>query len=62
MSRPVVAEFELRALPMGTVLTHATGAGYVVIGNDASGYPIVVRQLTATNPSEWQIYSVPQPL
>jgi len=54
-----VIERELRALLIGTVLTHADGSGYVVIGHDVNGFPIVVRQLTATNPMEWRIHSVP---
>jgi hypothetical protein len=54
-----MSEEDLKRLPIGTVLSHASGYGVVVVGHDSNGFPIVVRQLTATNPSEWRVFSKP---
>ena len=45
---------EVLGLQVGDSVTSLfSGNGYVVIGHEINGTPIVVRQLSMNNPTEW---------
>ena len=45
---------ELKNLKRGDLVRSNGGWTYVIIGQTSSGDPIGIRQITLTNPSEWE--------
>lgn len=49
---------DLKSLPIGSVIRHVTGNAYDVVGHTSNGWPIVRREITATNPPEWDLVQI----